>query len=76
MAPEIQRGEQYTTKSDLWSVGIIMFELLAGVPPFTGQNKMDLRRNIEIGKYGFPEGVRVSDVAKDLMQKLIAKDPA
>jgi serine/threonine protein kinase len=39
MAPEIQMALPYTDKADLWSVGVIMFELLAGVPPFTGQNK-------------------------------------
>lgn len=43
MAPEIQRGETYDEKADLWSVGVILFELIAGFPPFTGKNKVELK---------------------------------
>jgi len=39
MAPELQRQEKYTDKADLWSVGVIMFELIVGFPPFVAQNR-------------------------------------
>lgn len=39
MAPELQRQEKYTEKSDLWSVGVIMFELIVGFPPFFASNR-------------------------------------
>ena len=51
MAPEIQKGEAYSDKSDIWSLGIILYEMLVGQPPFTGRNKAELFQNIERGIY-------------------------
>lgn len=39
MAPELQRQEKYTEKADLWSVGVMMFELIVGFPPFMASNR-------------------------------------
>lgn len=39
-APEILQGHKYGAKADLWSVGAILFEMLAGKPPFGGQNQV------------------------------------
>ena len=38
-SPEQQRNEQPTTQADLFSLGIVMYELLAGTKPFKGENK-------------------------------------
>jgi serine/threonine protein kinase len=63
MAPEIQKRQLYSNKSDLWSVGIIMFELLAGLPPFTAKTREELQKKIAKGYYKVPPGVEISDVA-------------
>jgi serine/threonine protein kinase len=42
MAPEIFRGEPATVKSDLYSLGILAYEVIAGVRPFTGENEDEL----------------------------------
>jgi len=76
MAPEIQKGDPYGDKADLWSVGIIMFELLAGYPPFIGQNKQELRQNIERGIYRLPTEVKASTICLDLIQKLLKQNSA
>lgn len=34
MAPEILKGEPYTTKADIWSTGVVLFECLFGYCPF------------------------------------------
>ena len=68
MAPEIQKGQKYGEKGDLWSVGVILFELLAGFPPFTGKNKMELRANIDKGYYKLPPDVKVSVICLNLIQ--------
>jgi serine/threonine protein kinase len=74
MAPEIQKGERYGEKGDLWSIGIILFELLAGFPPFTGKNKLELKYNIDKGYYKMPPDVKVSVICLDLIQKLLIAD--
>jgi len=46
MAPEIMKKEPYSKKVDIWSIGIILFQLLFGKFPFTGESKADLLCNI------------------------------
>lgn len=41
-APEILQGQKYDAKADLWSVGAILFEMLAGKPPFGGANQVHM----------------------------------
>ena len=54
MAPEILKGEKYDAKSDLWSVGTIIYEMLVGRAPFRAQNHLELLKKIELG-WKFPE---------------------
>jgi serine/threonine-protein kinase ULK2 len=55
MAPEVLRGAQYNHKVDVWSLGIVFYEMLTGFTPFTGRNKDDLKRNLSKGNYRFPK---------------------
>ena len=40
-APEVIRGEKYTKAIDWWSVGTIIFEMLAGIPPFFTEDQSE-----------------------------------
>jgi NIMA (never in mitosis gene a)-related kinase len=48
-APEVWSGKAYDYKSDLWSVGCILYELCASNPPFSGTSLKDLFNNIKKG---------------------------
>ena len=47
MAPEIMLKKRYNNKSDLWSVGVIFFELIYGTTPYKAKNMIDLMSNIK-----------------------------
>eukprot|EP00551_Chaetoceros_affinis_P008224 CAMPEP_0203664150 /NCGR_PEP_ID=MMETSP0090-20130426/1616_1 /ASSEMBLY_ACC=CAM_ASM_001088 /TAXON_ID=426623 /ORGANISM="Chaetoceros affinis, Strain CCMP159" /LENGTH=380 /DNA_ID=CAMNT_0050527287 /DNA_START=163 /DNA_END=1305 /DNA_ORIENTATION=+ len=77
VAPEILSGIPYGTKADMWSIGVILYILLAGYPPFNGNNQRELFRLIKKGRYVFHEQYwgSISDDAKDLVSKLLVVDP-
>lgn len=60
MAPEILNGVKYNHKADVWSMGVVFFELLTGFTPFTGRDRDDLLRNIEKGTYKLPKKLKLS----------------
>mmetsp|Transcript_49152 Transcript_49152/g.119111 ORF Transcript_49152/g.119111 Transcript_49152/m.119111 type:complete len:232 (-) Transcript_49152:2429-3124(-) len=77
VAPEILEGKAYDTQSDMWSLGVIVYILLGGYPPFIEQNQRELFRKIRKGQYEFHEEYwgQVSDDAKALIKQLLTVDP-
>jgi serine/threonine protein kinase len=47
MAPQILERTQYTTKCDIWSLGIIFYEMLFGYPPWKARDEAELLRGIK-----------------------------
>lgn len=77
MAPEILRYEKYDAKADLWSVGTVLYEMVAGKPPFRASNHVELLRKIERGedRIRFPDDAIVSAPMKKLIRGLLARNP-
>ena len=77
MAPEILRYEKYDAKADLWSLGTVLFEMIAGRPPFRASNHVELLRKIEEGndRISFPSRCVASDGIKDLIYGLLKRSP-
>ena len=76
MAPEVLK-RKYDEKCDLWSIGVILYILLTGGPPFDGNDDDEILKNVEIGiydktSYPYPS---LSSYAKDLINKLLQYDP-
>ena len=67
MAPEVLNYQKYDAKADLWSVGAILFEMLVGAVPFTGQNQVQLLRNIQKTEFKIP-----MHIAQELSPECIA----
>mmetsp|Transcript_32581 Transcript_32581/g.81655 ORF Transcript_32581/g.81655 Transcript_32581/m.81655 type:complete len:300 (-) Transcript_32581:316-1215(-) len=80
VAPEILNGDPYDKEVDMWSVGIIMYILLCGFPPFydDGNNMGKLFEQIIEGEYSYPDEywAHISEDAKDLIDHLLMVDPA
>jgi calcium-dependent protein kinase len=75
VAPEVLRGN-YGSQCDMWSVGVIVYMILSGSPPFEGYED-EVLDNIRGGKYKM-KGSRwrsISDEAKDFVEKLLVVDP-
>lgn len=67
MSPEIIRGTKYNRKSDIWSLGCLIYELCSLVPPFNGRHMESLSKNILDGRFN-----RIPDIYSCDMQKIIS----
>jgi len=77
VAPEVLTSESYDKSVDMWSVGVIIYILLCGYPPFYADNAPALFKKIMDVKYDFDDASwdEVSDDAKNLIRHLLVKDP-
>lgn len=73
LSPEMIAGKPHTFAVDIWSLGVLCYELLVGIPPFEAQNSWQTHRMIKNVIVKYPE--HVSDKAKDLINKLLVAIP-
>ncbi len=75
MSPEQARGEKTDARSDLYSLGIVMYAMLAGELPFHGEDAMALlRQQIAEEPPALPDSIPGS--LRGFVKQLLAKDPA
>ena len=76
IAPEVIRGK-YDEACDVWSIGVIMYIMLTGFPPFYGNDDDSILNHVSVGKYDttIESYQNLSDNAKDLITKLLKFDP-
>jgi len=77
VAPEILKGKQYDYSADMWSIGVIMYIIIGGYPPFYEDNQQLLFEKIKAADYEFHREFwdNISDDAKDLIAACICLDP-
>jgi serine/threonine-protein kinase ULK/ATG1 len=76
MAPEILRGEIYSTKADIWSLGVVLYEMLYGFCPFESTTIPKLIEVLKETELDFPTNIQISEETKKLLKRLLTKDPA
>ena len=77
LAPEVIRKKKYGTQCDMWSMGVIVFILLGGYPPFHGNCPKVIFEKTVAGQFDFDpdywDGISTS--AKDMIRSLLDLDP-
>ncbi|XP_046407252.1 MAP kinase-activated protein kinase 2 [Ischnura elegans] len=82
VAPEVLGPEKYDKSCDIWSLGVIMYILLCGFPPFYSNHGLaispGMKKRIRTGQYDFPnpEWKNVSQDAKDLIKGMLCIEPS
>ncbi|KAJ4835692.1 Serine/threonine-protein kinase Aurora-3 [Turnera subulata] len=74
LAPELVEQRTYDYAVDNWTLGILCYEFLYGVPPFEAESQADTFRRIKEIDLNFPPAPLVSAEAKDLITKLLVKE--
>ncbi|XP_021747282.1 probable serine/threonine protein kinase IREH1 [Chenopodium quinoa] len=76
LAPEILLGTGHGATADWWSVGVILFELIVGIPPFNAEHPQIIFDNILNRNIPWPRVPdEMSSEAADLIDKLLTEDP-
>jgi len=77
MAPEIMFGRGYTSKCDLWAIGVITYMLIAGKPPFPGRTEKEVFLSVKRCNPDYDcEGFRnASPEARDFVKHLLTLNP-
>ncbi|AYV85101.1 MAG: putative serine threonine-protein kinase [Satyrvirus sp.] len=76
MAPELIFENKYNSKADLWSFGIIMYQMLFGVHPNIANNIEQLMKNLKFKNIDFHLNKNFSPHCFDLLTKLLTKNPS
>ena len=76
IAPEVIK-KSYDNKCDIWSCGVILYVLLSGKPPFSGEDEKEIMAKVSLGVYKLegPSWEGVSNEAKEFVCQLMTFDP-
>lgn len=74
LAPELLSGHGYTKCVDWWTLGVLLYEMMTGLPPFYDENTNEMYRKILSDPLRFPE--EVGSEARSLLTQLLNRDPA
>jgi calcium-dependent protein kinase len=72
-APEVIDGKLDSTKSDIWSIGAILYTIISGIPPFFALSESDRLKSIHSAKYSFDSDcwTSLSSDLKDFISKCL-----
>ena len=76
IAPEILDGKTgHSYEVDIWSLGVIIYTLIIGKPPFETRDVKTTYKRIKMNAYTFPENAIISEAAKNLISQILVLDP-
>jgi len=75
LPPEMVEGHDHGAAVDVWSLGVLCYEFLTGAPPFEAAGHSETYRRILKVDLKWPTHPYISADAKDMVSKLLRKDP-
>lgn len=76
IAPEILEGKTgHSYEVDVWSLGVIIYTLLVGKPPFETSDVKTTYQRIRKNQFSFPEHLKLSRLSKSLISEILVLDP-
>lgn len=77
IAPEILEGKNsgHSYEVDFWAIGVIVYTLLVGKPPYETDDVKETYKRIKANQYTYPNNIYVSNDAKDFISKLLVVNP-
>lgn len=78
IAPEILEGKNsgHSYEVDFWAIGVIVYTLLVGRPPYETDDVKETYKKIKANEYTYPPTIYVSNDAKDFISKLLVVNPS
>lgn len=75
MSPSVLRGK-YNKACDIWAVGIIVYIMLSGYPPFNGLTEAEIQRSVLKGELIFDDNIwsKLSEESQDFVKLLLSRD--
>lgn len=79
-APEIINGGKQGVQVDIWSLGVLFFDILIGKKPFQGKDVATINENIKNDKISWPsktemDKIESNDIIRDLISKILVTNP-
>ena len=77
IAPEVLEGKQgHSYEVDIWSLGVVIYTLLVGKPPFETSDVKTTYKRIKMNAYSFPDHIQIAPDAKNLITRILHSEPA
>ncbi|GMH44099.1 hypothetical protein BSKO_12033 [Bryopsis sp. KO-2023] len=76
IAPELVNSDLYLESVDIWSIGVLTYELVFGNPPFAADDSESTKKRIASIDLKFPSHPKISYEGFDLISKILRRDPA
>ena len=77
IAPEVLEGKSgHSYEVDVWSLGVIIYTLIIGKPPFETSDVKATYKKIRMNAYSFPDHVHISEAARSLISSILIGDPS
>lgn len=77
IAPEVLEGKVgHSYEVDIWSLGVVIYTLLVGKPPFETADVKTTYKRIKMNTYSFPDHIQIAPDAKNLITRILHSEPA